>query len=166
MRRQPIIRAAAFLACLLAAAPAAAQSGGRNEYAVKYVCGTNVRPILSPAVAPGTYYTAINVHNPSGEAVPFVYKVVIAPPGAPGGHTPLAAPFRIGEDGATDVDCGMITRALDAASIPHGPFWTGFFVIQAPTELDVVSVYTTAQSRTGPVTSIQTERVPVRRRGG
>jgi hypothetical protein len=155
--------AAAILACSLPATPAAAQSGGRYEYAVKYVCGTNVRPTLSPAVAPGTYYTAINVHNPSGEAVPFVYKVVIAPIGAPGGHTPLSAPFRLGEDGATDVDCTMITRALDAASIPHGPFWTGFFVIQSPTEFDVVAVYTTAASRTGPVTGIQTERVPVRR---
>lgn len=149
-----------------AASPAAAQSGGRNEYAVKYFCGTNVRPTLSPAAAPGTYYTAINVHNPSAEAVPFVYKVVIAPTGAPGGHTPLAAPFRIGEDGATDVDCTMITRALDAASIPHGPFWTGFFVVQSPVELDVVAVYTSAATRTGPVNSIHTERVPVRRRGG
>lgn len=167
MRRQSMIRAAAaILAGSLAATPAAAQSGGRYEYAVKYVCGTNVRPTLSPAVAPGTYYTAINVHNPSGEAVPFVYKVVIAPAGAPGAHTPLTSPFRIGEDGATDVDCAMITRALDAASIPHGPFWTGFFVIQSPTEFDVVAVYTSAASRTGPVNSIQTERVPVRRRGG
>ena len=147
------------------ATPAAAQSGGRNEYAVKYVCGTNVRPTLSPAAAPGTYYTAINVHNPSNEAVPFVFKVVIAPSGAPGGHTPLTAPFRLGSDEATDVDCMMITRALDAASIPHGPFWTGFFVIQSPVELDVVAVYTTAASRTGAVNSIQTERVPVRRRG-
>jgi hypothetical protein len=112
MRRSIMMCTAAGLA-LLPAAPAAAQSGGRNEYAVKYVCGTNAPATLSPAAAPGTYYTAINVHNPSGEAVPFVYKVVIAPTGGPGGHTPLTSPFRIGEDGATDVDCTMITRALD-----------------------------------------------------
>jgi hypothetical protein len=157
---------AAIAAAMLAGAPAAAQSGGRYEYAVKYVCGANFRPILSSAAAPGAYYTAINVHNPSAEAVPFVYKVALAPLNAPGGHTPLVSPYRLGEDGATDVDCLLITRALDAASIPHGPFWTGFFVIQSPVELDVVAVYTSAATRTGPVNSIQTERVPVRRRGG
>lgn len=169
MTRQRLMLSAASAAIAflsLAPAPAAAQSGGRNEYAVKFVCGTNARPNLSPAAAPGTYYTAINVHNPGNEAVPFVYKVALAEPGRPGRFTRLNSPFRLAYDEATDVDCDQITRALDAASIPHGPFWTGFFVIQSSTEFDVVAVYTTAASRTGTVNSIQTERVPVRRRGG
>jgi hypothetical protein len=156
--------AASLLAAAALSAPAAAQSGGRYEYAVKFVCGTNAAATLSPAAAPGTYYTAINVHNPSNEAVPFVFKVALAVAGASGRHTPLTSPFRIGADEATDVDCAQITRALDAASIPHGPFWTGFFVIQSTAEFDVVAVYTSAATRTGAVNSIVTERVPVRRR--
>jgi hypothetical protein len=147
------------------APPAAAQSGGRNEYAVKFVCGTNARP-LSPAAAAGTYFTAINVHNPGDAAVPFVHKVALAEPGRPGRHTALTAPFRIAWDEAVDVDCEQIARELAAGGVAHGPFFTGFFVIQATSELDVVAVYTAAPSRAGGVTSIHTERVPVRRRGG
>lgn len=167
MRRQSMMcAAAASLACALAATPAAAQSGGRLEYAVKFVCGTNARPTLSPAAAPGVYFTAINIHNPGNEAVPLVHKVALAEPGRPTRPTAITSPFRLAYDEATDVDCAQITRLLDAASIPHGPFYTGFYVIQSQTELDVVAVYTTAPSRAGGVNSIHTERVPVRRRGG
>ena len=86
IRRKMTRRAAAVAAMLalplVAAPPAAAQSGGRLEYAVKFVCGTNARP-LSPAAAAGTYFTAINIHNPFNEAVPLVHKVALADSGRP-----------------------------------------------------------------------------------
>jgi hypothetical protein len=151
---------------LVAPAPAVAQSGGRNEYAVKFVCGTNARPNLSPAAAPGTYYTAINVHSPSNETVPFVHKVALAEPGRAGRFTRIVSPIRLAYDEATDVDCEQIARELAAGGITPGPFFTGFFVIQCPQELDVVAVYTAAPSRTGAVATMTTERVPVRRHGG
>ena len=158
--------AAALLACsALAATQAAAQSGGRLEYAVKFVCGTNARP-LSPAAAAGTYFTAINIHNPSDAAVPLVHKVALAEAGRPGRPTAITSPFRLAYDEAVDIDCAQIARLLAAGGIAHGPFFTGFYVIQSQTEFDVVAVYSAAATRTGPVTTIHTERVPVRRRGG
>ena len=160
-----VIAAAAILALPLSGADrAVAQSGGRNEYAVKFVCGTNGRP-LSPAAAVGSYFTAINVHNPGNEAVVFVHKVALAEPGRPGRHTSIVAPFRLAYDEATDVDCEQIARELAAGGITPGPFFTGFFVIQATTPLDVVAVYTAAPSRTRAVTTMTVERVPVRVRG-
>jgi hypothetical protein len=63
------------------------------------------------------------------------------------------------------VDCAQIAAGLTRAGITPGPFFTGFFVIQSPSEIDVVAVYTAAATRTGPVVTLATERVPVRRRG-
>jgi len=144
--------------------PAAAQSGGRNEYAVKFVCGNNSRPQVA---AFGSYFTAINVHNPGAEPVTFVHKVALAEPGRPGRHTNIVAPFHLAYDEATEVDCPQIARELIAGGITIAPgaFFTGFFVIQATTPLDVVAVYTAAASPNGPVTTLETERVPVRVRG-
>jgi hypothetical protein len=161
-----LVAAGAILALTpLAPVPVAAQSGGRYEYAVKFVCGNNIVAPTSPAVAMGAYFTAINVHNPGNEAVPFVHKVALALPREPGRHTPLVAPFRLGEDQATDVDCQQIQRELVNGGITPPPFFTGFFVIQSAVELDVVAVYTAAPSRGQPVTTLSTERVPVRVRG-
>ena len=58
-------------------APALAQQ--QFEYAVKFLCGQSDGKIVS--VAPGTYGTAINIHNPDERALDFRYKVVVAPPG-------------------------------------------------------------------------------------
>jgi hypothetical protein len=170
IRQKMLFPASAAIAIAAMAAvmagPAAAQSGGRNEYAVKFVCGNNGPRPLSPAAAAGAYFTAINVHNPSNEAVAFVHKVALAEAGRPGRHTALVAPFRLAYDEATDVDCQQIARELVAGGITPPPFFTGFFVIQATAELDVVAVYTAAPSRAGAVVTLSTERVPVRRRGG
>jgi hypothetical protein len=161
-----VISGAAILALPLAISdPAAAQSGGRNEYAVKFVCGNNGNP-LDAAAAIGAYFTAINVHNPGNEAVAFVHKVALAEPGRPGRHTSIVAPFRLAYDEATEVDCLQILRELVAGGITPGRFYTGFFVIQATQQLDVVAVYTAAPSRGAPVATMTTERVPVRIRGG
>lgn len=150
---------------LAAAAPANAQSGGRNEYAVKFVCGNNGNP-LDAAAAIGAYFTAINVHNPGNEAVAFVHKVALAEPGRPGRHTSIVSQFRLAYDEATEVDCLQILRELVAGGITPGRFYTGFFVIQATTPLDVVAVYTAAPSRGAPVVTMTTERVPVRVHSG
>ena len=163
MKKLTLLTGAAMIAAMATTPPAAAQSGGRLEYAVKFVCGTNARP-LNPAAAAGAYFTAINIHNPLSDAAPLVHKVALAEPGRPTRPSPITSPFRLGYDEAVEIDCPQIDRLLTAAGIAHGPFFTGFYVIQSQTELDVVAVYTAAGSRAGAVTSMHTERVPVRRR--
>jgi hypothetical protein len=162
MRRVMMTCAAAAFAALAAPTPAAAQSGGRLEYAVKFVCGTNARP-LSPAAAPGTYYTAINVHVPTG-SITFAHLVSLAGPGRPAGHTPVIGTITLNFNDAVDVDCAQIAAELTRGGVTPGPFFTGFFVIQSTSEIDVVAVYTAAATRAGPVVTLATERVPVRRR--
>lgn len=160
-----IAAAAFFVVPLAATTPAAAQSGGRLEYAVKFVCGTNARPALSPAAAPGTYYTAINVHVPTG-SITFAHLVSLAGPGRPAGHTPVIGTVTLNFNDSVDVDCAQIAAELTRGGVTPGPFFTGFFVIQSPNEIDVVAVYTAAATRAGSVVTLATERVPVRRRGG
>jgi hypothetical protein len=47
------------------------------QYAVKFVCGKGDGNIL----APGRYFTAINVHNPTDQTINFSKKFAIALPG-------------------------------------------------------------------------------------
>jgi hypothetical protein len=138
--------------------PAFAASGqGTPEYAVKIICGTADRP----AVAPGTYFTAINIHNPSAESGKFQFKIALTMPQvAPG---PISQFFGVGLKGdqAVEIDCTDIARRIQVRS----RFLKGFVVIQSPTELDVVGVYTAANSPDGRVVTLEIERVPVRRTG-
>ena len=70
-------------------------------------------------------------------------------------------------DQAMDIDCRLIRARFQQAGIPvPGPgFITGFVVVQSARELDVVAVYTAAPTPGNQVSSIHTERVPVRRVG-
>ena len=138
-------------------APLVAASGqGIPEYAVKIVCGTPDRP----AVAPGVYYTAINVHNPSREGVPFQFKIALTQAGVSPGPVSQFFQATLKGDQALEIDCTDIARR---APPPRSRFYKGFVVIQSKTELDVVGVYTAATSADGRVTALEIERVPVRR---
>ena len=46
------------------------------QYAVKFVCGKSDGEV----VAPGKYWTAINVHNPTERVIKFRKKIVVALP--------------------------------------------------------------------------------------
>ena len=135
------------------------------EYAVKFVCGTNTAPGQATSlVAFGKYYTAVNIHNPNRENV-VTYKIAIAGQGKPGPMTPFQPAMELRYDQAFDVDCRLIRARIEQSGIPLQPaiFVTGFLVVQARAELDVVAVYTAAPVATNQVASIHTERVPVRR---
>ncbi len=140
----------------------------RFQYAVKYICGT------SPAgrfqvVASGTYFTAINIHNPFVGNVSFRKKVVIATPGEESIIKPFTDRQLLG-DGALDFSCRDIANELGVTffgsfnTTPRRRFLQGFVVIESRTELDVVAVYTTGTSGFlgGRVTTMNLERVPVR----
>ena len=114
--------------------PSDDQAPGRGfEYAVKFVCG---KPEV-PVVAPGDYFTAINVHNPNNRVVNFRKKIAVALPGEKGGPISKFYEATLKPDQALEIDCPDILRHAEAQS-----FLKGFVVIETPWELDVVAVYT------------------------
>lgn len=115
------------------ASPSDGQSAKGFEYAVKFVCGTPVAPV----VAPGRYFTAINVHNPSQRPVGFRKKIAVALPGEKAGKVSQFFEAQLKSDEAMEIDCEDILRHANEAG-----FLKGFVVIETPSELDVVAVYT------------------------
>ena len=124
------------------------------EYAAKFVCG---KP-GADELAPGVYYTAINVHNPTERDVKLRKKIAIA--GAREKPGPVSEFFdaRLGPDEALEIDCPDIREHARAGD----EFLKGFVVLQSEVELDVVGVYTAAGDD-GQVETIDVERVPPRR---
>jgi len=134
------------------------------QYAVKILCGpsgyresppTTYKPGVKPdpRVAPGTYFTAINIHNPTDKAVAVRFKVAVALPGKSG---PVSRFFdlKVGPDEAVSIDCVQLYEYFHAKP----EFTDGFTVIESEAELDVVAVYTAAGA-TGRVETLKTERV-------
>jgi len=127
-------------------------------FSAKFLCGTinpaaATFPQLGEPLVPGTYLTAINIHNPNFTAVTFRKKAVETK----SQREEAKEPGRIGKfvteelrpDGGIEVDCLDITRELlpplagtsfDLAN----DFIKGFLVIETgdSTPLDVVGVYT------------------------
>lgn len=125
------------------------------QYAVKFVCGKSGGRV----VAPGTYYSAINVHNPHEKRVAFRKKVAVALPGEKPGPISKFSDSKLGPDEAFEIDCPDILRRADT----RATFLKGFVVIESPTELDVVVVYTAGAA--GRVETLDIERVKPRRLG-
>ena len=123
------------------------------EYAVKVVCGRSTGEV----VAPGAYFTAVNIHNPGRKATAFRVKFAGALPGLKPGPVSGFHDAKLGPDEALEVDCPDIRNIARA----RDPFLKGFLVIESPTELDVVAVYTAA-GREGDVEALHMERVPPR----
>jgi hypothetical protein len=122
------------------------------QYAVKFVCGKSNGTV----VAPGLYFTAVNVHNPADRGVKFLKKVAVALPDEKAGPiTPLAS-AELGPDGAVEIDC----KEILARAKKEG-FLKGFVVLESEEELDVVGVYTAAGA-TRQIETMEIERVPVR----
>jgi hypothetical protein len=132
------------------------QDSVRFQYAAKFVCGKTDAGI----VAPGQYFTAINVHNPSERGIGFRKKFAIALPGERPGPVSTFFRAKLGPDEAFEIDCPDIFRRTNAKE----GFLKGFVVIETPLELDVVAVYTAAGG-TGRVETMELERVKPRSQG-
>lgn len=134
-------------------------SAQTNQYAVKFVCGaSNQTGPNSGITAPGRYFTAINIHNPTNAPLEFRKKFAIALPGAEGKITPWSN-SRLGPDGALELDCPEI---LERIASPPTVLAKGFAVLEPfepAHELDVVAVYTAGTER---VETIDVERVSPR----
>jgi len=139
------------------AAPAPVPVPQVFEYAVKFVCGRSVALKQTPLqVAPGYYWTDINVHNPNA-VTSFRKKFVLALIDQKQSKPTDFSGTEFGPDYAFAVECAEIMKRLGV-----GGFATGFVVFQSPRELDIVAVYTTAATPTGPVSTLHMERVPKR----
>ena len=137
------------------------------QYAVKVVCGAvdccdGGGSDGATPVAPGRYWTAINIHNPEKcRDAQFRWKVAIAEP-IDSERSPLITGFRalvLGPDAALEIDCDHIVRTLPVGT---GGFVKGYVVIESDVELDVVAVYSGTQGSNAGVSSFHTERVPPR----
>ena len=145
-----------FLASLLMPLPTKAQ--GRQLtiylYAAKFVCGKTDNRI----VAPGEYFTAINVHNASPTtAVRYIKRFAIALPEERPGKISELAGGTLGPDKAMGIDCENIYKHTNT---PPGQFLEGYALLYSLGELDVVSIHTAGHTA---VETLHTERVPVRR---
>lgn len=129
------------------------------EYAVKIICGVPNRP----ALAPGMYYTAINVHNPSRDSVRVAQRFATTLGGEqPGPVSPTTfAPRVLLPDEALEIDCTDISRRAKIAG-----FAKGFALIRSPVQLDVVAVYTAAIAQGRPIQTMELQRVPPRSTAG
>jgi hypothetical protein len=123
------------------------------QYAVKFVCGKSPGRV----VAPGEYFTAINVHNPNERAIGFKKKFAIALPGERPGRVSKFFEAKLGPDEAFEIDCPDIFRRTESTE----GFVKGFAVLETARELDVVAVYTAAGA-TGRVETMELERVSPR----
>ena len=128
------------------------------QYAVKIICGTATAQAgaTSGPVAPGTYFTAVNIHNPSKcDIVAFRWKVAQA--GIEPGVVSQFTNLRLGPDQAVELDCPQFSKFF-----PNLAFLKGYLIIESPEELDVVAVYTSTTVLQVPVNTFHTERVPAR----
>jgi len=143
MRKTPLL--AIGMLALLPCRPAHAQD--TLEYAVKFVCGRSSGGPGAP-VAPGTYFTSINIHNPNRDSLVFQFKIA-APPFQ-------FFPLVLRSDQALSVTCPRIQKILGGA-----PFAEGFAVFHSRLSLDVVAVYT-AMGAGGLVSTEEVVRTPAR----
>ena len=123
------------------------------QYATKVVCGKSDGSV----VAPGTYFTAVNIHNPLYRRVKFRVKVAIGLPGLRPGPVSPFHDVELGPDEALEIDNADIHKLARS----DGDFLKGFVVIESSTELDVVAVYTAA-GRDDQIQVLHMERVPAR----
>lgn len=152
------------------AVPAIIDSGRpckEYQYAVKVVSGVPKEGIgiEKEIVAPGRYFTAVNIHNPSTcKTVTFRWKVAVATPaGFPFGRITRFQKITLRPDQAVEIDTPNIARLLRVETVK---FIKGFVVIESPCELDVVAVTTVgsvaAQPTNNGAIALHTERVPAR----
>jgi len=136
--------------------PAAAFAQVPPRYVAKFVCGRpTTTETSSLAVAPGTYFTAINVHNITGNATANLRKRFSAGQiSEKVGRVSDFVSVSIPAGNTILIDCRDILVRIGAP-----PFAEGVVEIFSSVDLDVIGVYTTAGGG-GAVTTMEIDRVP------
>lgn len=124
----------------------------RFQYAAKFICTSNIPRTsqTSDALLPGSYQTAVNVHNPGPQTAKLRVKVALGPR--------LISKYvglRLRDDEVTRFVCRDLRETFGMKLI-HGA--EGFLVIESTHSLDVIAVYT-AGPVAGGVASIDVEQV-------
>jgi hypothetical protein len=140
----------------------AAASAFAFQYAVKFLCTTNVPGTSqsTTSLLPGTYETVVNIHNPNSKPAGFRMKLALST--STQIDPPLISDFikeKLRPDQATKVDCSRIGEF--ELPLIHG--FEGFLVIESTLSLDVVAVYTAAKKRADGVDSIDVEYIRERK---
>jgi hypothetical protein len=128
-------------------------------YSAKFVCGkTDLTNAKTFNFAPGSYYTAINVHNPSMELKAGIRKrFSVALPGEKPGKVSDFFSMTLLPANTMQIDCANIWGHLGMSS---GTFIEGVVEIRSTIEVDVIGVYTAAGTQG--VATMHMERVPKR----
>ena len=133
-------------------------------YAAKFLCGRlgELDPKVEPPVGPGSYTTAINIHNPNHRPVVLTKKAILLfpsvsrEPETPHGPSRLYR-LELNPDWGVEIDCQDIREVLLKGEHLPSTFIKGWVVIESTSPLDVEVVYT-AQGPKGGL-SLATERV-------
>jgi hypothetical protein len=129
------------------------------QYAVKIVCG-EIKAVDNTPLAPGRYWTAVNVHNPDPcKNANFRFKLGIARLDLMSPVTRYWGPFPLRPDGMVEFDCPFIKFLAGLLVSPAPAFVKGYMVIASDIPLDVVAVYS-GSAGSSAANSFHTERVP------
>jgi hypothetical protein len=142
---------AALIVALTTAVGVSGREGNRSQrvaqqqqetftYPVKIVCSPRFGE-PSPALVPGVYLTAVNVHNSGPETARIVKWVTLSVPQGKRSIRSRQISEELPSFRAFDIDCKHMARdfGLRGEKVPGGK---GFLVIQSDRQLDVVAVYT------------------------
>ena len=142
----------------------------RYTYAVKFVCGfadgdsSDFQP-----VAPGVYYTAANVYNPSKRDAFVDADVYFTFPSAGGGSDNGDSRNRLDAKTAVAFDCEDLFDEFDQNNGSNGDGFEEFFIegvvyIWSTKPLDIMAVYTTeADSSSSSAPSVHVEHIKGRK---
>ncbi len=150
--------AAMATALLLSSAAAQEQPSAEERfvYPVKFVCGPSSEAFQEGMVA-GFAATAVNILNPSlDRKVQYAKRVSRALPYQAAGPISGTIQDVIGPLQAIEIECNEIRQLLPSQMTEE--FRTGYLVIQADAELEVVAVYS-ARPRDGEVSTLDVERI-------
>lgn len=131
------------------------RSAYRFQYAVKFICTSNIPGTsqTTDAFVPGSYQTAVNIHNPQNILIK-TRKKIASPIGISKYFESSMKP-----DAVERVVCSQIRDF--GLRIIHG--FEGFLVIESTHSLDVVAVYTAAGNNQGQVSSMDVEQIKERK---
>jgi hypothetical protein len=150
-------KAVLFLILLLLPSLASAQTLFR--YDAKYVCGKQANPPNN--FVPGVYFTSINVYSNPG-VHQFKKRFTVSLVNEKSGGSTGWIVTSLGAGRSLQIDCDNILAHLQQANVPPpgGQVTEGFVIIESPSKLDIVAVYS-AGPQGGPVSSLHMERVPI-----
>jgi len=116
---------------------------GAFQYVVKFVCAPTDAETGHQDVAPGFYFTDVNIHNPNDRIVKFRKKIALDG-FEPQRHGLQTSPVDVtlGPDEALEINCNDIIRLLFGPGSSVSGAIAGFVVLYSKVKLDVSAIYT------------------------